>query len=187
VSTYGYEDFAVGFLRRSERTYDVTARDEAGVEAAGSFAVPLDEAQLTRAIRVLGRSRDVGPDERSTQELTAQEVGSRLADALLSGAVGELFAGALRRADASGRGLRLRLSLGTAPELLDVRWELLYRRPTFLASQRRTPIVRFLEVGEEAPRQRIEGVVRDPAGTASDASRWQLSRAALHRSRRYPR
>jgi hypothetical protein len=78
VSTYGYEDFAVGFLRRSERTYDVTARDEAGVEAAGSFAVPLDEAQLTRAIRVLGRSRDVGPDERSTQELTAQEVGSRL-------------------------------------------------------------------------------------------------------------
>jgi CHAT domain len=83
-----------------------------------------------------------------------------LADALLSGAVGELFAGALRRADTSGRGLRLRLSLGTAPELLDVPWELLYRRPTFLASQRRTPIVRFLEVGEEAPRQRIEGVVR---------------------------
>jgi hypothetical protein len=160
MSTFGYEDFAVGFHLRSARTYDVTARDEAGVEAAGTFSVPFDEAQLSHVIGVLGRSRDVGRDEWSVQELTAQEVGSRLADALLSGAVGELFAGALRRADASGRGLRLRLSLGATPELLDVPWELLYRRPTFLASQRRTPIVRFLDVGEEAQRQRIAGVVR---------------------------
>ena len=49
-------------------------------------------------------------------------------------------------------------------------WEILYRRPTFLASQRRTPIVRYLELGQPpAPvciddTVRILGVVASPRG-----------------------
>jgi hypothetical protein len=160
VATYAYEDFAVEFRRGEGRVYDVRASDAAGVEATGTFVLDLDDAQLTRAVGLLGRTRDIGVGERSAQELTAQELGSRLAQALLADSVGALFDGALRRADAAGHGLRLRLSLAATPELLDVPWELLYRRPTFLASQRRTPVVRYLDTGKEPPRQRIEGVVR---------------------------
>src|SRR5215203_1963244 len=159
MASFGYEDFAIEFERRGARSYDVTARDAAGHQAHGSFELPLDR-DLLHAVQVLGLTRDVGGGDRSVQERTAQEIGGQLASALLDEPVVELLDEALLRADGSGVGVRLRLSLGATPELLDVPWELMYRRPTFLASQRRTPIVRFLDLGDSAPRQRIDGTVR---------------------------
>jgi len=83
-----------------------------------------------------------------------------LSAALLTGALGAGYDAARLAATAQGRGLRLALSLGDSPALLSVPWELLYRRPTFLASQRRTPVVRYLETGRPLAPQRIEGAVR---------------------------
>ena len=64
------------------------------------------------------------------------------------------------------------MSLGAAPALLSVPWELLYRPPTFLANQRQTPVVRHLDVpGLPEPPAidgtvRILGVVANPPDTA---------------------
>mgnify|MGYP006160482495 CR=1 FL=1 len=44
----------------------------------------------------------------------------------------------------------LTLTLTAVPALMSLPWELLYRRPVFLARQRRTPIVRHLETGSPA-------------------------------------
>ncbi len=91
-----------------------------------------------------------------------------MADALLSGAVGRPTSTRPRRAEARDRGLRLTLSLAAAPRLLSVPWEFLYRRPRFLASQRRSPLVRVLETGASpAPpvigdEVRILGIVASP-------------------------
>ena len=67
---------------------------------------------------------------------------------------------AMERAESHGHGTRMTLSLATAPPLLSVPWEFLYERPRFLASQRRTPIVRLLETGVLAPPPVIDGAVR---------------------------
>ena len=66
--------------------------------------------------------------------------------------------------------MRLWLSLGKTPGLLSVPWEFLYLQPTFLASQRKTPIVRFLRTDAPVAPRRIEkevrilGVIASPAG-----------------------
>ena len=75
---------------------------------------------------------------------------ARSPTALLSGDVGAAYRRAMERAESHGHGTRMTLSLADAPALLSVPWEFLYQRPRFLASQRRTPIVRLLETGSMA-------------------------------------
>ena len=84
----------------------------------------------------------------------------------------------MRRADEGQRGLRIRLSLGETPELLDVPWEFLYRRPTFLASQRRTPVVRFIDIGTHEALASLTGPVRILAVVANPVDLETLNVAA---------
>ena len=90
----------------------------------------------------------------------AERLGGSLAEALLAGDVGDSYRRAMERAESHGHGTRMTLSLADAPALLSVPWEFLYQRPRFLASQRRTPIVRLLETGTMAPAPVIDGAVR---------------------------
>lgn len=92
-------------------------------------------------------------DPRKTSWASLQETGDRLFRALVSGSVKSLFDRCRGAADGSpGRGLRIRLRLDGAKA--DVRrwqelpWETLYCRETrtFFALDRRTSVVRFLEV-----------------------------------------
>ena len=132
------------------------------------------------ATRGRRRTRDIG-EVTTERRLTAEQLGGELADSLLVGPTGDLYNQARSAAIAKGRGVRLWLSLGKAPGLLSVPWEFLYLQPTFLASQRKTPIVRFLSThAPVAPRRiedtvRILGVVASPDGlpkleVAQDAS-----------------
>jgi tetratricopeptide (TPR) repeat protein len=81
-------------------------------------------------------------------QLSPQEVGERLYQAIFGGAVGE----ALRRSqDAARRDqqiLHIRLRLDGAPELATLPWELLYetQRGSFLALSEHTPLVRYLSL-----------------------------------------
>ena len=141
----------------------VAAMSMSGAAPAGGSPSPADSGTITRDLNGTA----------SSLELDAAEVGGRLCDALLSGAVGVAYAAAMDRCRAHGRGLRLTLSLGGTPELLSVPWELLYRRPQFFASQRHTPLVRHLATGKvPSPpsidgRVRILGVIASPGDLAS--------------------
>ncbi|MEJ7562000.1 MAG: CHAT domain-containing protein [Ilumatobacteraceae bacterium] len=172
MATYVYDDFRVTFAPRADGSFDVRATDHAGAQASGVFTTPLGDDELQRAIlrvarsnsRKAGRddapvvSRDVGSDE--PPALDAEQIGTLLGSALLSGGIGDSYERARMAAEANGRGLRLSLSLANAPALLSVPWEFLYRRPRFLASQRHTPLVRWLDSGMLAPPPAIEASVR---------------------------
>ena len=88
-----------------------------------------------------------------------------------SGPTGDLYNEARSAAVAKGRGVRLWLSLGKAPGLLSVPWEFLYLQPTFLASQRKTPIVRFLST-------RCPGRASPDRGYGADPRRGRQPRRA---------
>ncbi len=171
MATYVYEDFRVTFTPRADETYAVRATDATGRTCDGTFRVPLSADELERTVLRLalngttrratpaGAVRDVGgSDERPMVD--AERLGGSLATALLGGPVGDAYRAAMARAESHGHGTRMTLSLGDAPALLSVPWEFLYQRPRFLASQRRTPIVRLLETGSMAPAPVIDGAVR---------------------------
>ena len=163
MQTYVYDDFTVTFTRGDNGAFHVVARESTGHEVESQFTMPMSTERLEETVVDLGRSRgtrEVDPAHEATSKANAEQVGGSLATALLDSTVGALYDTARDRAAAAGRGIRLTLSLAAAPELLSVPWELLYRRPTFLASQRRTPIVRYLDTGGAAPPLRIDGAVR---------------------------
>jgi peptidoglycan hydrolase-like protein with peptidoglycan-binding domain/CHAT domain-containing protein len=194
MATYVYDEFRVTFTPRAEGDFAVRAVDAEGTETTGVFVLPLSEAELERAVlevansRALRRTRrapvatpptvptsapvsiatvtrDVGGDGPPTMD--AEQLGGALADALLCSDVGTAYEQATIRAAANGRGVRLTLSLAATPALLSVPWEFLYRRPRFLASQRRTPLVRLLETGSLVPPPTIDAKVRMLAVVAS--------------------
>jgi peptidoglycan hydrolase-like protein with peptidoglycan-binding domain len=169
VATYVYEDFRVTFSPRADDSYDVRAVDAAGRTASDVFTVPLSAEELERTVLRLaqngttrrataGGGRDVGGADRPIVD--AERLGGSLAAALLGGDVGASYREATERAESHGHGIRMTLSLAAAPRLLSVPWEFLYQRPRFLASQRRTPIVRLLETGTIAAAPVIDGAVR---------------------------
>ncbi len=171
MATYVYDDFRVSFAPRADGRFDVRAQASDGSTATGTFALPFSADQLERAIldvaaaragrratRRAGPSRDlrgVGP-----APLDAQGLGRQLAEALLCDDIGAAYDRARQLAEAAGHGLRLSLDLDAAPALLSVPWEFLYRPPRFLASQRRSPVVRVLGAADLGDPPTISGAVR---------------------------
>jgi peptidoglycan hydrolase-like protein with peptidoglycan-binding domain len=174
MATYVYDDFRVTFTPRADGTYDVRAVDAAGTATAASFELPLSTADLEQQVLRFARgrttrrasaptdaaTRDVGGADAAPAEVNAERLGATLADALFGGDVGDAYEHARHRAERNDRGLRLTLSLAAAPQLLSVPWEFLYRRPRFLASQRRSPLVRLLETGSLTAPPLIDAEVR---------------------------
>ena len=194
MATYVYDEFRVTFTPRAEGDFALRAVDAEGTEASGVFVLPLSDAELERAVldvanaraarrtrraqlepsttapprdppSIAAVTRDIGGEGPPTMD--AEHLGGALADALLGGDVGVAYERATNRATTNGRGVRLTLSLAATPALLSVPWEFLYRRPRFLASQRRTPLVRLLETGSLVPPPTIDAKVRMLAVVAS--------------------
>jgi peptidoglycan hydrolase-like protein with peptidoglycan-binding domain len=209
MATYVYDEFRVTFTPRAEGDFAVRAVDAEGAEVASVFRLPLSESELEQAVldvanaRAARRTRRAAPDAPlvgvaaattpsiapATRDvggdgpprMDAEQLGASLAGALLTGDVGVAYDAAAGRAAANGRGVRLTLSLAESPALLSVPWEFLYRRPRFLASQRRTPLVRLLDTGSLVPPPTIDAKVRMLAVVASPADLPPLDVDAEHR------
>ncbi len=170
MPTYECEEFRVAFAHADDATYHLTAIAADGVETTAPFRLPMSSNELETIVVDLGVAREVAPDNVDVLQQNAEQLGTTLFAALFDGPVGASYLQAQRDAATRNRGVRLTLSLAETPELLDVPWELLYRRPKFIASQRHSPVVRFLDVGDlpapfdiEGPVQ-ILGVVASPEG-----------------------
>ncbi len=153
MSGYTYDEFRLVLTPGADGAFDVRARGPSGREDVGVFRSPVGATELERAIVRLARgasrkalTRDAEPAAAEPVEFDAEQLGAALADALLAAEVGRQYQAARRDSASRGRGLRLTLSLAQAPELMSVPWELLYLRPRFLANQRRSPLVRHLQV-----------------------------------------
>ncbi len=196
MATYVYDDFRVTFTPRAEGDFTVRAVDVEGRTTSDVFALPLAADELERAVLEVAHARaarrtrraapappvtvpaaptvdvhvtrDVGGDgPPAAATMDAEQLGGALADALFKGDLCAAYDAATTHAASNGRGIRLTLSLAAAPQLLSVPWEFLYRRPRFLASQRRSPLVRLLDTGSLVPPPTIGTTVRMLAVVAS--------------------
>ena len=128
-------------------------------EPAAPEPSPLTDPVAAAALRTVGANL--------RREVDGAALGTRIADALFAGPIGDAYQEALANVQGTDRGVRLTLSLGAAPRLLSIPWEFLRREKLFLASQRHTPVVRQIETGVRVAPPSIEDVVRILAVIAS--------------------
>jgi hypothetical protein len=173
MAVYTYDDFRITFSPRGDGAYDVRAVAPGGVEHRSVFTVPLPLGDLQAAVVHMAKRRsraahpvalrEVAPAAPETETGTivdAEDLGAALANALFVDGIGVAYDAARQSSERAQRGLRLTLSLESAPALLSLPWEFLYRRPRFIASQRHTPLVRCLDSGSLAPPPAITDTVR---------------------------
>ena len=168
----GYSNLRLSFKQRGDREYDVTAAIDGGATVTSTFTIPMSDEALQEAIQNLSETRSAlkEPVTRkitavTPHGVTAQEFGTTLANALITGEVAAMFD------DARSKGaVRVRLDMTTEPELLRIPWEFLRRNGKDLASQRDCTVVRELITSEPARpylvdgRIKMLGVIANPRG-----------------------
>lgn len=166
-----YEDFTLWIGAGREGLVARVLGSPAGEGSCAPFRSPFDAGELARLERLAARppagavpdrSRHLRPAERPAPD-PLRAAGQRLTAALFTGPVLALWLRSFERVelqeDPGDRGLRLRLRLDlTDPEaarLHRLPWELLHRPESdrFLALDRRTPVVRYLDVPEPVKRR----------------------------------
>jgi len=130
----------------------------AGVSSpAGEETADLLLADLALLAGRLGTNRTIAADASSEEHIAAlfgamnvTEAGSLLYDWIFRDGIRIALWRSLDQAKGSGEGLRIRLRLNEAPELMNLPWEWLHdsERDKSFALDRRTPIVRYLDLPE---------------------------------------
>lgn len=147
--------------------YRVVASGVDKTRVTANFVPPFSQTELENFVLRVRARRSVRLYQSPAME-DAKNFGEELADALMPGKVGELFATLNDRAQALERGLRIMLYLTDVPELMEIPWEFLYRDHRFLAHSKYTPVVRSLDLPTRImPRRisaplRILGVISNP-------------------------
>jgi hypothetical protein len=149
-----YIDFDIT-LRSAGAEYEVHVAGGPGA-ASNTFPLPFSERELDDFFSIFG-GRQVRRME-SPQLERARAFGGRLYKAVFNEELDELLATSLTEAGAAGKGLRIRLRLGDAPDLVNIPWEYLYRPASddFFALSNWTPIIRYLDVEDRMPAADLE-------------------------------
>jgi hypothetical protein len=132
-----YLDFDL-FIERSGEGYRARVFNSPAGQATADFRLPFSEPELEKFL------------SESPKREAARAFGERLFNAVFKDEVLTCLRRSLDEANRQGAGLRIRLRLADAPELVDLPWEYLYN-PTlnrFLALSVETPLVRFLDLPE---------------------------------------
>jgi hypothetical protein len=144
-------------------------------EAEHPFAPVFSSDDLSDFLADLGvATREAGPVRlRPRLDRVAEEIGSKLFNAVFSGEVQSAWRLSLQQAKQEGRGLRLRLFVRD-PEASRWPWEFLFdpQRRSFLSLSVKTPILRYQELPVPVrplavePPLRILAVTAEPSGYA---------------------
>ncbi len=120
----------------------------------------------------------------------AKDIGGRLFARVFAGSVGDCYRSCLDHVRTRpGTGLRVRLRMGSAPELADLPWEFLYdaMENQFLSLSVQTPLVRYLEIRRPvlplaiAPPLRVLVMISNPSdiGDLDVEREWRQLREAV--------
>lgn len=161
------DNFDLLITKVSDRQYRARVQDPHGDGIASwDFSDPFTEEIQQARLETAGGCRDLSPTRASSPD-TAREIGSLLFKTVFGGTVLAFWKLSLLKAQKEGRGLRVRLHLGS-PELWDWPWELLCDSSgDFLAVNPATPVVRYIEMAASAPPLRVRPPLRVLAVTAS--------------------
>lgn len=153
-----YAEFELTFSRGAPggpEYYRVQIESPAG-RTTGAFTEPATSVArdaITNAIKGLGKRR---VDSQHGQ--LVKDLGKQLFASIFQKTVLEAYTNSLLVAKREGKNLRIRLRFQDVPELLNVPWEYLYdeSKDVFFARNRRTPLVRSLDILDEDPALEIE-------------------------------
>jgi CHAT domain len=168
-----YDELKLRIDRRTEGSYRVLAIGPDGSTAEGSFSLPFDEVELDNFVLRIGAARRGVRAYRSSHMEEAKRWGSTLFETLLQGDVREVYQRARSVADSREHGLRMTLYLTGVPELMEIPWEFMYQRPSFLSQSIYTPVVRSLDLKSVRPPRKVTlplqilGLVSRPEGLVS--------------------
>ena len=145
-----YLDFDLSIERMTENTYRARVLASPAGLAKTEFILPLSPMEIENFVLRVGRMRRTTRRVESPEMQAAKDFGSKLYKAVFSDEVQSALRSSLDQARAQSSGLRIRLRLNEAPELVDIPWEYLYNPSLnrFLALSVNTPIVRYLEMPE---------------------------------------
>ncbi len=140
-------------------------------QATADFKLPFSDLELENLLLRIGRPRRGLRRIDSPEIQAARAFGERLFAAVFHDEVRACLRSSLDEASRQDAGLRLRLRLTDAPELLSLPWEYLYNPALnrFLALSVETPLVRYLELPERirplavAPPLRVLVMISAPA------------------------
>jgi hypothetical protein len=136
-------------IETADDGYLATVRASPVGEARGSFDLPFTPEGLELLVLRLSQSRTTVRRGQSTSQVSpARDFGRTLYEAVFAGEVEFAFRRSLEEAERCGKGLRLRLRLDRAPDLIDLPWELLYSTTLYgpLVLFENIPLVRYIEL-----------------------------------------
>jgi hypothetical protein len=177
---YEYEALRIRLQPAGDGNYQVLASGPFG-DVSGSFELPFKGVELENFILRISRPRR-GVRKLGSPEMTsAQTLGTELFNALFRENLRDLYHTASADADASGKGLRITLLLGQAPELMNVPWEYMCDDGRFLSVSERTPIVRYLDLKKAHKPLPVEGPLKIIGMVSSPADVVELDVATEQR------
>jgi membrane-associated phospholipid phosphatase len=149
-------------IERSAEKFRARVLNSPGGEADCDFSAPITDQELRIFRLETTRAR---PDLRRAEpeELRgAREFGQKLFNAVFVGEVNGCLVRSLQKIQPGEVGLRVRIHLSKAPELINLPWEYLYESTTgqFLALSKDTPVVRYLELPVEPRSLAVKPPVR---------------------------
>lgn len=157
-----YKDFDISVSGDDEHGYVVRV-DDAPRGSGTSESFTLDPLDVENRInQTLGPRLATVRSPQKKRIVSARELGSLLYDSLFVGEVGTALIRSQDKAEEDETGLRIRLNLDQAPDLVGVPWEFLYRSDVdqFLTTSSWWPIVRLIPGVERADSLEIEPPLR---------------------------
>jgi AAA domain-containing protein/CHAT domain-containing protein len=183
-----YLDFDLQ-IERAGDVYRAQVLNSPAGNATHTFSLPFAPLELENYMLRLGATRQGVRGGRSPEAETAKSFGGRLFETVFDGEVQGCLRLSLDMAGQQGKGLRIRLRLTEAPDLLDLPWEYLYNQTLnlFYALSVETPLVRYLEMPERitplgvAPPLRVLVMIASPKGypPLNVEREWQKLRTAV--------
>jgi hypothetical protein len=183
-----YLDFDL-LIEKNATGYRAKVINSPAGQASQAFSLPFSALELENFVLRLGHLRQGMRRIESPGMEAAKEFGGKLFNALFTDDVKSCWQSSLNDAARNHAGLRLRLRLSDAPELLDVPWEFLYHASLnrFLVLSVETPLVRYLDLsGHIAPLTirfplRVLVMIASPRDypTLDVAREWQRLKAAV--------
>ena len=184
-----YLDFDLLIERVRKRVYRARVLASPAGQAMGELRLPFSDLELENFILKISRTRRGVRRLDSPEMQAARLFGGKLFDSVFAGELLACLRRSLDEAEGQGGGLRLRLRLNDAPELVNLPWEFLYHTALnrFLSLSAGTPIVRYLELPERirslavSPPLRVLVMIASPSDyPALDADReWANLQTAL--------